>query len=49
MKDAKWVRCKAYNLKITPNDLAVVGLALPRDLTQEQINSRKVAMVAWIK
>ena len=47
--DAKWIRLKACNLKITPNDRVLVGLSLPQGLQQDQVNARRAAMVAWIK
>ena len=47
--DAKRIRIKACNLKITPNDRVLAGLSLPRGLPQDQVNARRAAMVAWIK
>ena len=49
VRDAKWIRLKACNLKITPNDCGLAGLSLPQDLPQDQVNTRRAAMVAWIK
>ena len=49
VRDAKWIRLKACNLKITPNDRVLAGLSLPRGLPQDQVNARRAAMVAWIK